>query len=215
MAIQFHCSNCGQPIEVDDQYAGRAAGCPYCKAVVTAPPNSTFEPGAVSPARPAGGPFPDRTEGFEGPPSVLPPPLPSAPPLDPRAAERERAAATWGRFSLISGTLGLALLAAAMVVGFVKMSPRIAQLQRENPNAALQDIMKQLESTPGVGITNALSCGAMFFSLVGLSLSIVSLVQSRRNNWRGWAGLLLGLTPVICFCGSVVLLAALATAGGV
>jgi len=42
MAIQFQCAFCKQPIEVDDEYASRAVGCPYCKKTVNAPDCSTL-----------------------------------------------------------------------------------------------------------------------------------------------------------------------------
>ena len=41
MAIRFQCSGCDQPIEVDDQWAGRPVACPYCRQTVTAPRESS------------------------------------------------------------------------------------------------------------------------------------------------------------------------------
>lgn len=55
MAIQFICVGCSQPIEVDDEFAGRSAACPYCRHVVTVPSSSTFHPDHPIPARPLAG----------------------------------------------------------------------------------------------------------------------------------------------------------------
>lgn len=43
MAIQFSCEACHQPIEVDEEWAGRPVRCPYCQSAVTAPDVSTLE----------------------------------------------------------------------------------------------------------------------------------------------------------------------------
>ncbi len=40
--IRFQCQSCSQPIEVDEEWAGKAVACPYCKATVTAPAQSTL-----------------------------------------------------------------------------------------------------------------------------------------------------------------------------
>lgn len=52
MAIQFGCENCRQPIEVDDEAAGRQAQCPYCRAIVQVPAFSDATiSGIASPTR--------------------------------------------------------------------------------------------------------------------------------------------------------------------
>ncbi|TWT41218.1 hypothetical protein RAS1_39120 [Phycisphaerae bacterium RAS1] len=58
MAIQFTCVGCQQPIEVDDEHAGRAAACPYCRHVVTVPQASTLRRDEPVAARPLGEPPP-------------------------------------------------------------------------------------------------------------------------------------------------------------
>jgi len=42
MAIQFQCAGCGQPIEIDDVWAGKTVACPYCRRTITAPLTSTL-----------------------------------------------------------------------------------------------------------------------------------------------------------------------------
>lgn len=53
MAIQFRCPSCRQPIEVDDEFRGQPAACPYCRRVVTVPAESELAPAGVVVARPA------------------------------------------------------------------------------------------------------------------------------------------------------------------
>lgn len=60
MAIQFQCAFCKQPIEIDDEFASSAVGCPYCKKTVTAPAGSTLDtPPHIPTASAAGNPSPD------------------------------------------------------------------------------------------------------------------------------------------------------------
>ena len=40
MAIQFFCTSCGKPIEIDDEAGGQMVTCPYCQAGVQAPATS-------------------------------------------------------------------------------------------------------------------------------------------------------------------------------
>lgn len=43
MALRFQCAACSQPIEIDDEWSGKAVICPYCRKSVTAPSESTLE----------------------------------------------------------------------------------------------------------------------------------------------------------------------------
>ncbi len=66
MVVQFRCTSCEKPIEVDDEVAGRQVTCPYCHDVVDAPAESTYEPEPV--ARPAGpSPPPSPSSGTQAP----------------------------------------------------------------------------------------------------------------------------------------------------
>lgn len=40
--IRFQCQSCSQPIEVDEEWADKTVACPYCKATVTAPAETTL-----------------------------------------------------------------------------------------------------------------------------------------------------------------------------
>lgn len=79
MSVQFLCPSCGHPIEVDDEWAGRSVGCPYCRNTVTAPTASTYDRGdGVPTARvvePGGGQphliSPEVCQPGEWPPTVV------------------------------------------------------------------------------------------------------------------------------------------------
>ena len=59
MPVRFQCPSCTQPIEVDDPWAGKLVGCPYCRSTVTAPQQSTLsEPDIVPTAAPLRPPMP-------------------------------------------------------------------------------------------------------------------------------------------------------------
>jgi hypothetical protein len=49
MAIQFRCSACHDPIEIDPEWGGKAVVCPYCRNTVTAPVESTYQPPSEAP----------------------------------------------------------------------------------------------------------------------------------------------------------------------
>lgn len=57
MAIRFQCASCAQPIEVDDEWAGKLVACPYCRKTVVAPAASTLAEQAHVPTASAVGEF--------------------------------------------------------------------------------------------------------------------------------------------------------------
>src|SRR5512140_2444206 len=75
MAIRFSCPSCAQPIEVDDNWGGQSVGCPYCRRVVTAPPQSNWPPAEVPLASPAR-PLPPQSAASAQPGFAPPPPPP-------------------------------------------------------------------------------------------------------------------------------------------
>lgn len=75
MAIRFACPSCRQPIEVDDDWAGQSAACPYCRHVVTAPAESSWPATDIPQAAPGGPP------AWQSPPPPNPAqPIPTAVP---------------------------------------------------------------------------------------------------------------------------------------
>ncbi len=206
MPIQFCCTRCGQPIEVDDVHAGQTAACPYCRSMVRVPPESTYRPGEGVTARPL-------ASGASG--EAAAPPLPSsetapsgptwtdaAPPI----SERQRLALRLGKPSFACALLGMVLLAGAMIYGatFGLRAGRSGQpANLTNLEAQMEELMK---SHPEAVVINAIgTCGSVLFGLVGLGLGIASLVQSRTGNWPGWAGLIGSAALLLCLFSTVVL----------
>jgi len=72
MAIRFQCAACGQPIEIDDEWALKAVACPYCRKTITAPAESTLNAPAQVPV--ATGLAPDPANAFASPDGLIAPP---------------------------------------------------------------------------------------------------------------------------------------------
>jgi hypothetical protein len=192
MSIQFRCSGCGQPIEVDDEHAGKMAACPYCHRVVAVPQTSTFDGGTVT-ARPAGLP-----EGGT-------PPLPvSEPQWAPVANSRAAAARRLGNYAWISLAIAIVLAgAAAFVVASVmlnKLGPGPANANRltEIQKQTLEELSKRTDFI-------ALGFAYDIVSVIALALSIASVVRSTQNNTRGIVALVLSGLFVLCICGGYFL----------
>jgi DNA-directed RNA polymerase subunit RPC12/RpoP len=214
MAIQFCCSQCGQPIEVDDQHAGQTAACPYCRHVVTVPPASTYEPEASVTARPAAAgawqpPVPGANAGLATGPDMAAHPRPPGPAL----TDRQRAAATYGNYALVcAGLVGALFLG---VIGYSMVFGLHAASRTPNRIQSFEQMAREFQNSPGAGWVAGGECGLVFFALLGTVLAIVSLSQSRTANWRGWTAVVVCGGALLCFCGIFLLGAALFALGGV
>jgi DNA-directed RNA polymerase subunit RPC12/RpoP len=217
MPIQFHCSSCGQPIEVDDEHAGQAAACPYCRQLVTVPPQSTYYPSEGAAARPAGPdtappPFGPASAEPPGGPALGPPPITGIPPAPP-GPDRQRTARTYGKYALVCAGLVVVLLVILLISGMVLY----LKLAGTHPRGSLtfEDVTKEMQNMPGAPLITGLDCGVGFFALVGLVLAIVSLTQSRTRSWQGWVALGICGGAVLCLCGMLVLTLVAFAGGGV
>lgn len=193
MAIQFCCTQCGQPIEVDDEHAGRTAACPYCRHLVAVPHESTYEPRAAVSARPLGPPSPPVMEatGPEQPHRVPVPP------------QRRRTARTFGLFALICAGLAAVLFTASMVLAASVVVPHVAGAPANTlTDSQMRQIEEELGQTPAIAVT---VFGAMFFAVAGLSLGIVSLTQNARGNWPGSIAVFVSGLMLLCFCAGMVM----------
>lgn len=199
MAIQFPCTQCGQPIEVDDEHAGKTAACPYCQAHVAVPLSSTYVPEQSVPARPST-PAPPR-----------PVPASACPPLEPHphiptAHGRAAAGRALGNYALVCTVLALGLLIAV----FVRTFAVLIQAGFNPTSAPSREALQQIQQR-GDALATGLQLGWLFFAVVGLALGIASIVQ--HGNWRGIVGIVVCGLFMLCFCGST-LLAVLVTMGG-
>ncbi len=199
MSIQFLCTSCGQPIEVDDEHAGKTAACPYCRQLAGVPMQSTYAPDQP-PASPS---TPDSDE--HGP--VPPPPVPAAPyPLpsgDPGRGrsplERQQYARTFAVRALICTAVVLALFAAdALIVMSAMMS--YAAKHPNMTSAETQAFLQEFQKHSLFGVFQGLQYGYQFFAIAGTALAVVSLIQWRPGNWRGWVALAVCGLFALCTC---------------
>ncbi len=195
MPIQFPCDNCTKKIEVDDEFAGLEAQCPYCESVVRVP----------RPARPV---FEDETAepasgGFTPRYSTPPPGLPPVPPptgLENPRVERARSARRLAIASVLFGLVGTVL----MLVSFAMVSQAMTTFFGPEPGpmtpARMQEFQEELLKSPqAVWLTLAPVCG-LLASLAGLAAGIFSLMTSPGQNVLGWFGVLIAGGWILFVC---------------
>lgn len=209
MPIQYFCSGCGRPIEVDDEFAGRQAACPHCAHVSAVPLQSTYNAAAAVQARDANVPPIPRHGGVTPTPyptASEPPAYPYPQPMTPSetALRRERNAKRLGNGSLAAGMLA--------VLVFFWFATRFMQLMiSENviqPGATrmtpeqMQRVEQIVNKNPSLLIA---SFAVLGLAVLGTSLGIASLSITLRGNWRGVCGTLVSGAFLLCFCLSTVL----------
>jgi hypothetical protein len=196
MPIQFECSGCGQPIEVDDEHAGKSAACPYCQRVVTVPSASTYAPSGTVGARPVQPADADdeslRADG--GGPAATPLPASTR---DAHRPARERAARSFGNYALICAAIVSVLL--IIVLGYVLNWTSTHVAAAQDPES-MQELAREFQARPEMKWLSAAAWGMLFFAVVGVALGIVSLTQRAAGNWRGWVSTLLCGSVLVCFC---------------
>lgn len=213
MAIQFPCPSCSQPIEVDDEYGGQTAACPYCRRVVNVPTESPDEIRPAAMARPTLSPAEGEVgaeprevpTGGEVRPEAPPPP-PGGLHVGPLPRARDRVASIYGTYALICTILVVFLFGTFLVYGVALMMSELgasptSQPTPEEMGRAQAAAMQKMFST---GWVAGISLGAEFFAVVGLVLGIVSLRAARRANWKAIVSLVVCGLLAICTCGNLV-----------
>ena len=187
MAIRFACPSCRQPIEIDDQWAGQSVGCPYCKRVVTAPTTSTWPPGDIPQASPAG-------QAFQPPP---PPP----------GIGYVTQTITKSRSNSAGRALVLAIICAGLcLVGWLILMGTLASLAMEKagkdatPEQINHAIMNIL--TSGQAPTNPLVTAAAFIGVIcglaGLLLAVRSLLSQEARKGMAVAACIISACFICC-----------------
>lgn len=200
MPIQFRCAQCGQPIEVDDEHAGRAAACPFCRHVVAVPAESTYGPTDVVTARGVA-PVPQGGAAAAG----------SSPPLAAGPTPAQRAAQNYGSYALVFTLIGALLLGGAALFGAVAIMRQYGVTGAASLGPADREKIEALAAQyPWL---MPAQCGGVFFALVGLVLGIVSLTRSVAGNWRGVVSTALSALMMLCVCVSSAMSVALMGAG--
>jgi DNA-directed RNA polymerase subunit RPC12/RpoP len=199
MAIQFCCTQCGHPIEVDDEYAGQTAACPYCRHVVSVPAQSTYRPDAAISARPVARSA-EQPHNLAAETLVAEERRPAIPP------PRRRAATTFGTYAFICTLLSLILFGVATATATITLlrlsGGKAPATMNQQQITELQD---QVMRKPWF---IAAQFGGLFFALAGLVLGIVSLTQVARGNWRGIVSVVVCGLSLLCICASAVFSAA-------
>lgn len=165
MAVQFNCSSCGKPIEIDDEFAGQSVTCPYCRTVVRA------VAGGVAPvASPLGEGF-----GAGAPPQIGGTPFPPSVPM----------ASNW--FATV-GFLCSLLVILSFCVAFGTLGKQFQQ-QFPNGQATPEQTQKLVEQAVKEPSMVAASWCVMLSALTGTVFSILGLVKRRGRRWQAIVGL--------------------------
>jgi len=210
MAIQFFCTSCGQPIEVDDNMADLAVTCPYCQKVVTAPRQTdlTGRPQAASGGVGAGGEAiaPPGGPAMFAPGGALPTGLALGPP--PRRT--------------IVGWISLAcILLAAVVVLYASVATwlLVKDLNLDpgsmTPNQMQQfgeEMQKRAAERPGLRIASAV--GGCVLPVAALIMAIAALVTGGRPRWPAITTLVILGAGICLMCAGLLLRGAMPGGGG-
>jgi len=158
MPIQFRCTHCGQPVEVDDEAAEQMASCPYCRQIgrVPAATDATIThdvpvaTARLQETRPSVGPTPAQTN----------------------PADR----------------LGWIALVMMVIAVLCFLGWGVAFMIIVNEHGPMTDmneiqtfVQEELENRPG--LNNLAFFGACFLPVIGGGLAIVALARSARPRW--------------------------------
>lgn len=178
MAIQFTCTACGQPIEVDDEMADQAVTCLYCQKVVTTPAMSTLEGGAAAQA----------AATVEPGEVAIPVYAPDAPP--PKTGLLGWIALACIVVSVLC-LMYVGLVARSMMEG-MDLKPETPQEIEEFQKA----VQERMQSRPSLLVLSPL--GSCVFPLAGVVCAIIALVKGYRPRWPAIVAL--------CLVGGIVVL---------
>jgi DNA-directed RNA polymerase subunit RPC12/RpoP len=178
MAIQFLCSACGQPIEVDDDMANLTVTCPYCRKVVLTPAQSNL---SARPDLPASAPIPGAVAGAT--PQLLPAALTPPP---------RRSVLGW--IALGCSAVSILCIVYAALVGYSLVRDIAPQdMQKAETQKIVQE---RLQSRRDVQIAGLL--GPCILPIAGLACAVIALVIGARPRWPA--------ITAICLLGAMVLL---------
>ncbi|MCH7870524.1 MAG: hypothetical protein IID33_02375 [Planctomycetes bacterium] len=187
MAIQFACPGCSQPIEVDDEIAGKSAACPYCQRVVTVPGQTTYRPAELHGASPV---EPD------APSPIAPPYSATGLHVGPPPDERIRLARRLGNSALVCAAL---VVVSVVTVTVLAMKIMLESFDLTASQPSQSDVMAALQDSPFAVHMLVSECSSGIFALIGAVAGIASLNRSKRGNWRAWTALVICIGALSCF----------------
>ena len=205
MVVRFPCGACGQPIEVDEEWASKAVACPYCRKTVIAPAESTLGDLAAipvaSPLAASEANVPPRTRiAFD----------------QMGAPARGFAPHSVNRLALVALVL-VGCSVVSLIVAMVIVAPHRAEVEElQKTTSAAESFAKMMEAQTAFLKANpqALqwlipwSVLAIVAVLTGLAAIVCALFALRRPYRRGWAVaalLIAGAVPMFLCCGGAAL----------
>ena len=176
MAIQFPCDNCRKKIEVDDEYAGREAQCPYCETVVRVPHETVVETPPIARA----------ADTFEPHYQSAPPPLPQVPPQPQQRGK-------WTSvIALAISLIGSALL----MMSLATLKQELTDFFGDNVDnltiAQQQEFAEHFQQSPEIAMMAMFSLGGMLAALIGFLMGVGSLRRQPQQNLAGWLATFIG-----------------------
>lgn len=199
VAIRFQCTACGQPIEVDDEWASKPVLCPYCQKAVTAPAESQFGPIPVATAL-----RPDAQITGETAPS---------PEFHAREPRRNRCAVVALMLVgvMIVQVFAISRIAAAHQDFFRELGEKIKAEVDEGTDSMVATQRTWLEHIESLGGTipgwmqalSLLCCGMVLTWIGAVVFGIIGALRPYRRQWAVLALVLSGLTPVMFCCGGL------------
>jgi hypothetical protein len=224
MAIQFACTTCLQPIEVDDEHGGKQVSCPYCRNIITAPMESTLQPGSVPaaqsaagapsgpPTPPGAGTLPPRPMQFPPPPEVTwaggqPTPWPATLPVPmvpaPVLVQRNMP----GIIGAVCGLLSIALFCVTVSTASAHQRDLGIRPDGKMDQAEVQqrvmDLTMHLEQHPWLVRMLGAFTGSALCWVIGLTCSIVGMSKRYRSHTPAVAGLVITVFPLLLLCAGV------------
>jgi hypothetical protein len=176
MPVQFNCAACGKPIEIDDEFAGQAVTCPYCRGVVKAPP--------------AGGPP-------VAAPLDLPPPDLASSPTGPSPAVVPNWFATAGLMCAV-----VIVLAFCTSLGMIVKTVQTEHPDGRINQAQLQELMDRASKMP---LMIAVQWIILIAAVMGTILSILGLTRRQGRRWQAIIGVTISGLFLTCVALSLVM----------
>ena len=220
MPIQFRCSSCNKPVEIDDEWAGQSVACPFCGGENLAPHETDLvwdqqDLAGSELHRPPSGAPPDALPGSPPQPADTPRPdvFGQYPPVP---AGLVVARNPYGKWSVALGIIAWILLAGSLV-GLTALMLSVINMDELMPDKNNPDMSAQwrkgMEMGPEVqqrladkglgwiwGILTFVQILSAAAALVGGILAIAGLTRRRTKKGSSIAGLILSGPIVLCSC---------------
>lgn len=199
MAIQFLCSSCRQPIEVDDDAANQPVTCPYCRQVTQVP--AVSDP-TVAAARASAPPPPPPS--FTPLPSTSPESVAYGPAPIPVPQLEQGNKLSWASFVV-------AIVSVICFIGIFGYILSVAATLPPNPTPEQMNAVVR-ERTAGPATQAIAILGMCVLPVIGVGLGIAALVKRTKPLWPAIVAMVIFSGFVLLSCAGVVVGASSAAA---